>query len=74
MSTSYRVNSEWQAALRACRERAYMSQSELAAAVGCSRQQINNLEAGRSNPSLSMIRRLREALPGLPSPFEDSAA
>lgn len=44
--------------LRARRERRDMTQGELAAAVGVTRQSINAIERGRYHPSLELALRL----------------
>lgn len=39
-----------------------ITQQELASAVGISRAQVANIESGRSDPPISMIRRYADAL------------
>jgi len=44
------------------RERAAMTQEQLANAVGVSRGYLSRLEMGRHDPPLSLLRRLAKAL------------
>jgi len=48
--------------LRMIRERAAMTQEQLANAVGVSRGYLSRLEMGRHDPPLSLLRRLAKAL------------
>lgn len=53
-------------ALRELRERAGLSQSQLAQRSGVAQPNIAAYEAGRRNPSAAMVERLRSALRPLP--------
>lgn len=65
--------------LKQRRERAGLTQAELAKGAGCSRQYINMLEHGKTIPSEKMRRKIERALTGssvfdFPSvPFADPA-
>ena len=48
--------------LRALREAAKLNQGQLAAKAGLSRTYLNQLEAGKRDPSLSTLTRLAKAL------------
>lgn len=48
--------------LKAARKRAGMTQSELAARVGCSYQMVQRYETGERNPKLETVARFAEAL------------
>lgn len=48
--------------LKACRMAQGMSQAALARALGMPRQQINNYEGGRFEPSLEIARKIADVL------------
>jgi transcriptional regulator with XRE-family HTH domain len=50
------------ARLKACRERALLTQAELADACGLTQVTIARLEAGRNTPRFSTIRKLAQVL------------
>ena len=47
--------------VRMIRKNAKMSQLKLAEEVGCSLSQISNIEAGRSYPSIQILKKIAEA-------------
>lgn len=49
-------------ALRAARESAGLTQTELAARIGIAQSALSRIEAGRTNLTLAMFRRIAEAL------------
>jgi ribosome-binding protein aMBF1 (putative translation factor) len=49
-------------ALRDAREAAGLTQTELAAKIGIAQSALSRIEAGRSNITLAMLRRIAEAL------------
>ena len=51
--------------LKAVREAKELSQAELASKARITREYVNRLEAGRSNPTIGVLQRLAKAL-GVP--------
>jgi len=56
--------------LRVIRERAFLTQAELAEAAGISLITLNRLENGKQKPSFKTIRKLAEALGVKPGDIE----
>lgn len=48
--------------IRELRKKLKMTQEELAAKVGVTRQTINSLEKGKYNPSLELAHKIKKAL------------
>jgi transcriptional regulator with XRE-family HTH domain len=65
--------------IRDLRERAVLSQGELAVKVGISQNALSQIETGRSQPRMSTIRKVAEALGIEPArlmqdPYEERGA
>lgn len=74
MEPSVRERKEFGSRLTELRERAERSQTELAKEAGCSMKTINNIECGRTWPSLHLYRVLCRVLKAGSPPMFSKAA